>query len=375
MPTRVLILTASYGSGHAEAARSLATAFEARGVEPAVVDHFRELVHPVFASVSRAIYYRLLRHAPGLWAIGYGMGDRLGPDSPLAFGMPQLGRARLARLLDTLRPDAVVTVHATPAAALAALTLAGHPVPPHTTAVTDYVAHSQWMARPVDRYCVAAEEVRNEFVARGIPPERVVVTGVPVRAEFSRLIDPIAARRTLGLSPHRRTVVAMAGTQGSLGRLVDVTRALLTVERPLQAVIVAGRDERLRSRLAGLVARSPLRVVGYTDDVSTLLAAADLLVTKAGGMTLAEATAAEVPLLLYGSLPGQERGNERFASRAGIALVARSRGELRRRLDRALGDPDTIERMQGSLRRLGRPDAAQHIVELVLEQIAARRRS
>ncbi|HXA96203.1 MAG TPA: glycosyltransferase [Candidatus Dormibacteraeota bacterium] len=375
MPTRVLILSASYGSGHAEAARSLATAFEARGVEPAVVDHFRELVHPVFASVSRAIYYRLLRHAPGLWAIGYGMGDRLGPDSPLAFGMPQLGRARLARLLDTLRPDAVVTVHATPAAALAALTLAGHPVPPHTTAVTDYVAHSQWMARPVDRYCVAAEEVRNEFVARGIPPERVVVTGVPVRAEFSRLIDPIAARRTLGLSPHRRTVVAMAGTQGSLGRLVDVTRALLTVERPLQAVIVAGHDERLRSRLAGLVARSPLRVVGYTDDVSTLLAAADLLVTKAGGMTLAEATAAEVPLLLYGSLPGQERGNERFASRAGIALVARSRGELRRRLDRALGDPDTIERMQGSLRRLGRPDAAQHIVELVLEQIAARRRS
>jgi processive 1,2-diacylglycerol beta-glucosyltransferase len=375
MPTRVLILTASYGSGHAEAARSLATAFEARGVEPAVVDHFRELVHPVFASVSRAIYYRLLRHAPGLWAIGYGMGDRLGPDSPLAFGMPQLGRARLARLLDTLRPDAVVTVHATPAAALAALVSAGHPVPPHTTAVTDYVAHSQWMARPVDRYCVAAEEVRNEFVARGIPPERVVVTGVPVRAEFFRLIDPIAARRTLGLSPHRRTVVAMAGTQGSLGRLVDVTRALLTVERPLQAVIVAGRDERLRSRLARLAARSPLRVVGYTDDVSTLLAAADLLVTKAGGMTLAEATAAEVPLLLYGSLPGQERGNERFASRAGIALVARSRGELRRRLDRALGDPDTIERMQGSLRRLGRPDAAQHIVELVLEQIAARRRS
>jgi processive 1,2-diacylglycerol beta-glucosyltransferase len=375
MPTRVLILTASYGSGHAEAARSLATAFEARGVEPAVVDHFRELVHPVFASVSRAIYYRLLRHAPGLWAIGYGMGDRLGPDSPLAFGMPQLGRARLARLLDSLRPDAVVTVHATPAAALAALVSAGHPVPPHTTAVTDYVAHSQWMARPVDRYCVAAEEVRNEFVARGIPPERVVVTGVPVRAEFFRLIDPIAARRTLGLSPHRRTVVAMAGTQGSLGRLVDVTRALLTVERPLQAVIVAGRDERLRSRLARLAARSPLRVVGYTDDVSTLLAAADLLVTKAGGMTLAEATAAEVPLLLYGSLPGQERGNERFASRAGIALVARSRGELRRRLDRALGDPDTIERMQGSLRRLGRPDAAQHIVELVLEQIAARRRS
>jgi processive 1,2-diacylglycerol beta-glucosyltransferase len=371
---RVLILSASYGSGHAEAARSLAAAFAARGATPVVVDHFRELVHPVFASVSRACYYWLLRRAPAAWALAYSLGDRLGPESPLALGIPRLGTERLGRLLETMRPDAVVTVHATPAAAMAALAAAGRPVPPHTTAVTDFVAHSQWMPRPVDRYCVAAEEVRNEFVARGIAPDRVVVTGVPVRHEFARAVDPGAARRALGLSPTLPTVVAMAGTQGSLGRLRDVVWALLAVERPMQAVVVAGRDERLRGQLTRLAADSPLRVVGYVEDVRTLLAAADLLVTKAGGMTLAEATAAEVPLLLYGSLPGQERGNERFASRAGIALVARSRGELRRLLARALDDPETVERMQGSLRRLRRPDAAHHVVDLVFDQIAARRR-
>ncbi|MGH2782291.1 MAG: MGDG synthase family glycosyltransferase [Thermoleophilaceae bacterium] len=371
---RVLILSASYGSGHAEAARSLAAAVEARNGRAVVVDHFRELVHPVFARASRAVYYALLRRAPGVWALAYTLGDRMGPESPLALGMTRVGTERLARLLDTMRPDAVITVHATPAAAMAVLALSGRRVPPHTTAVTDFVAHSQWMPRPVDRYCVAAEEVRNEFVARGIPPERVVVTGVPVREEFARAVDPVAARRALGLSPTLPTIVAMAGTQGALGRLGDVTRALLTLERPIQAVVVAGRDERLRARLARAAAGSPVRVVGYADDVRTLLAAADLLVTKAGGMTLAEATAAEVPLLLYGSLPGQERGNERFASRAGIALVARSRGELRRLLERAVGDPETVERLQGSLRRLRRPDAAQHIVDLVVEQIATRRR-
>ena len=369
---RVLILSASYGSGHAEAARSLAGAFAAREAEPVVIDHFRELVHPVFASASRALYYGLLRRAPGVWALGYSLGDRLGPESPLAFGMTRLGMTRLAQLLDTMRPDAVVTVHATPAAAMAALAAAGRRVPPHTTAVTDFVAHSQWMPRPVDRYCVAAEEVRNEFVARGIAPDRVVVTGVPVRQAFTRAIDPAAARRTLGLSPRLPTIVAMAGSQGSLGRLPDVVRALLAVDQPMQAIVVTGRDDRLREQLARLASGSPLRVVGYVDDVPTLLAAADLLVTKAGGMTLAEATAAEVPLLLYGSLPGQERGNERFASRAGIALVARSRGELRRVLHGVLADPDMIDRMQGSLRRLRRPDAAHHVVDLVLAQIATR---
>lgn len=371
---RILILTASYGSGHAEAARSLADAVEARGGRAVVVDHFRELVHPAFAAASRAAYYWLLRRAPWAWALAYGLGDRLGPDSPLALGATRMGTARLARLLDALRPDAVVTVHATPAAAMAALALTGRRLPPHTTAVTDFVAHSQWMPRPVDRYCVAAEEVRNEFVARGIPPERVVVTGVPVREEFSREVDANDARRALGLTPDRPTIVAMAGTQGSLGRLGDVTRALLAMARPTQAVVVAGRDERLRARLARAAAGSPVRVVGYVDDVRTLLAAADLLVTKAGGMTLAEATAAEVPLLLYGSLPGQERGNEGFASRAGIALVARSRAELRRLLDRAVGDPQTVERLQASLRRLSRPDAARRIVDLVTEQIAQRGR-
>ena len=81
---RVLILSASYGSGHAEAARSLAAAFVSRGAEPLVVDHFRELVHPVFARASGATYYWLLRHAPSLWALGYSLGDRLGPESPLA---------------------------------------------------------------------------------------------------------------------------------------------------------------------------------------------------------------------------------------------------------------------------------------------------
>ena len=371
---RILILSASYGSGHAEAARSLAAVVEARGGRAMVVDHFRELVHPVFASASRAIYYWLLRRAPGVWALAYGLGDRLGPESPLALGLPQLGTERLARLLDTMRPDAVITVHATPAAAMAALARGGRPLPPHTTAVTDFVAHSQWMPRPVDRYCVAAEEVRNEFVARGIQPERVVVTGVPVHGDFSRVVDTAAARRALGLAAELPTIVAMAGTQGSLGRLDDITGALLRMERQMQAVVVAGRDEPLRARLARAAEGSPVRVVGYVADVRTLLAAADLLVTKAGGMTLAEATAAEVPLLLYGSLPGQERGNEGFASRAGIALVARSRGELGGLLDRALGDEATIERLQGSLRRLARPGAARDIVDLVTEQIAQRGR-
>ena len=365
-PARVLVLTASYGSGHNEAARSLAAGFAARGVEVTVLDHFRELVHPLFERASRRLYLALLRRAPVAWGAAYALGDWLSSDSPFAFGATRLGAARLAERLGALTPDAVVSVHATPAVAMASLIAEGRRLPPHTTVVTDFVAHSQWIARGLDRYCVADDQVRHEFVARGIPRQRIVVTGVPLRPEFATPLDSLEARRRLGIAGDGPVVLAMAGSHGGLGRLPDVVRALGGLPRPVQGLVVAGRDAALTHRLERLAAGAPTRVLGHTDDVRLLMSAADLLVTKAGGMTLAEALAAEVPLLLYGSLPGQERRNERFATRAGIALAARSGRELGRLLERALTEPELLEHLRARIRRVRRPDATERIVDVVL---------
>src|SRR5207247_2057354 len=156
------------------------------------------------------------------------------------------GPRRLGPLLDSVRPDAVVTVHATPATAMSALLAEGRRTPPHTTVVTDFVAHSQWIARHIDCYCVAADEVKHEFIARGIPAQRIVVTGMPVRAEFAEPEDPAAARAALGLGARVPVVLAMAGSRGSFGRLPDVGRALDALERPLHGLLVAGHDTSLR---------------------------------------------------------------------------------------------------------------------------------
>jgi processive 1,2-diacylglycerol beta-glucosyltransferase len=370
---RILILTASYGSGHNEAARSLAAGFVARGAAVTVVDHFRELVHPWFERASRTLYMALLRRAPVVWGAAYALGDRMPSDSPLAFGMTRLGVPRLAALLDALEPDAVVSVHATPAAALSVLAAEGRRVPPHTTVVTDFVAHSQWMARGSDRYCVAADEVGHEFVARGIARERVVVTGVPLRPEFATAMDAALARRALEIGADTPVVLVMAGSHGAVGRLPDVVRTLGRLPGPVQGLVVAGRDASLAARLRRLAAGSRTRVLGYADDVRSLMAAADVLVTKAGGMTLAEAMAAELPMVLYGSLPGQEQRNERFASRAGVALAARSPRELGRLLERALTEPGVLDHLRDGIRRARRPDATQRIVDAVLDRSRLRR--
>lgn len=363
---RVLILTASYGSGHNEAARCVASELARRGVEPIVLDHFRDLVHPLFDRATRAAYLMLLRRAPAVWGLAYALGDRLTSDSPLTFGASRVGARALGATLDRLAPDAVVTVHATPAVAMAVLSRTGRRVPPHTTVVTDFVAHSQWVAPGIDRYCVAADEVGHDLVARGIPRGRVVVTGVPVRAEFAAAPDPAQARRALGLPADVPVVLAMAGSWGSVGRLPDIARALGRTSRPIVGVLVAGHDRELRASLERIAVGTSLRVFGFVPDVDRLMAAADLIVTKAGGMTLAEAMAVEVPLLFYGSLPGQERRNERFAAAAGVALVARRGADLARLLDRALGDPELLEHLRAAMRARRRPDAARAIVDLVL---------
>ena len=137
----------------------------------------------------------------------------------------------------------------------------------------------------------ALKDVRRpaDLVARGIPRDRVVVTGVPVRAAFATASDPREARRELGVPDDVPMVLAMAGSHGSVGRLPDVARALVRAPRPLAGMLVAGHDHTLRATLERLAAGTSLRVLGFVPDVHRLMAAADIVVTKAGGMTLAVA--------------------------------------------------------------------------------------
>lgn len=365
---RVVILTASYGSGHNRVAEVLAREFERAGAGVAVVDHFHALVHPRFDAATRFLYAAILRRAPGLWRLAYWWGDQLRGDSPLVLGANRLGARRLARLLDTTSPDHVVSVHPTPAAALSFLAGRGRRIPGHTAVLTDFVAHGQWLSAHVGRYCAPAEGVAEGLWRRGVPPDRVAVTGIPVDADFAEPRDRVAVRRAMGLSPREPVALVMAGTAGGLGRLEAATRAVVGLEPPWQVVAVAGRDEPLRERLRALARghEDRVRVLGHVGNIRDLMAAADVVVTKAGAVTLAEALAAERPVVCFGSLAGHEVRNERFVAGHGAALCARSPRALAGALASLRGDPRGFEAMQERIRVLRRPDAARHVVELVL---------
>ena len=375
---RVLILTASYGSGHARAAGVLAEEFRRAGAIPTVVDHFRDLVHPKFDQWSRALYYSMLRRAPAVWGGAYWLGDQISVSSPFMLGLNRVGARKLRRLLRAQRFDQAVSVQPTPAAALSYLRSRGEPTPPHTTVFTDFVAHTQWIHPHVDRYCVPAEEIAHELTAKGLPREDVVVTGIPVAREFLQQPDRAPARLALGLSPRLPVLLFMDGSGGGFGRLEEAARAVLGMEQPFQAVFVTGHERGLEARLRRLAdgRENRVKVFGFVDHIRELMAAADFLVTKAGGLTLAEALAAELPVICFGSLPGQETRNERFAAMSGVGLVAGSGAQLQRVIAAALRDPVLLRDIRERIGLYRRPCAAQDIVGLVLgEQRLARERA
>ncbi len=363
--TFLAILSCNYGGGHRRVGEAIAAEWEAgTGGRVEIVDFFAQFVHPVFDAITKFSYIQSVRRAPGLYGMFYKMTGEIRPDSVVQRAINRMGMERLDRYLAGERPDVVCCVHCTPAGTMSDLKNARRTTVPCLTVITDYVTHSQWIHPHVDRYCVPNASVRDGLVTRGIPPDRIAVTGLPIEKKFLRPLDRDALRTRLGFSPGPPVILVMAGAYAMLGGVLDVVGVLAEFPRPLQALVVCGHDRRLEEQVRAQAARSPhqFQVFGYVDTVEELMTASDLLVTKAGGVTVSEALTKRLPMLIYRPIPGQEEGNTRFLLEHGAALAPRTPEELRETLGYLLAHPDRLSAMRDAAARLCRPDATQAVV-------------
>jgi len=364
---RVLITTAPYGAGHDRVAAALAGAFVAEGAVAEVADHFERFVSPAFARGSRALFWLILRHAPWLWARVWTLSAQLPTRSPAMAGMNRLGARRLGRHLAATRPDVVVHVHPTAAGATSWLRGRGLTRVPQAVVLTDFAAHPQWIYPHVDRYFAPSEAIAEDLVARGVPVERTVASGIPIDLAFAAPADRTRLRQDLGLAAEAPAVLVMGGMQGRLGGIDEVCEVLAGLSAPFRAVVVCGDHgtlvERLRSRFAG---DARFRVLGRVSDVHRLMGAVDLVVTKAGASTCAEALALERPLVFYRSLPGQEEANAICIEAAGAGIRAPDRPALAALLGTLLGDPGRRAAMAAAAGQIRRPEAARTVVKELL---------
>lgn len=367
-PFSVLIASASAGTGHVRAAEALRDAFALR--EPAArIEHVDVLnLAPRWLRTGYgAGYETLAARAPTLWRELYTWADGPGADAPR---WAALARKTLfnefTRLLDR-GWDLVLCTHFLPCQLAAGR--AG--TPPLALVITDFGIHRYW-AQPHVRLFFVASRALGAEVRRRVRGARVIETGIPVSPAFLDAPPRREARALLGLDPSRPVVLVMGGGLG-LG-VQHAVRGVLAADVPgLQVVALTGRNEAAAGALRALrVPPNRLRVLGFVEDVPRWMAAADLVVTKPGGLTCSEALALARPLLLTRAIPGHEERNARALIAAGVAVYASTGDAISAHVHRTLAEPSLLARMAEQARRQGRPHAAHVIAGTVVRDLVLR---
>ncbi|MFT4266685.1 MAG: glycosyltransferase [Xenophilus sp.] len=375
-PFHLLLLSVSAGHGHVRAAQALA-ATAARHWPGCTVTHVDAMDH-VAASFRKLYtdgYLGLVHRAPELWAYLHGKADatpHAAASQRLRRGIERLSATALLREIRRQRPDAIVCTHFLPAELLMREQARGRIGGPVWLQATDYDLHNMWIVPGMAGYFAANEEVAFRMRARGLPAGRVHVTGIPVMPAFAAPDDPAldrtACASALGLDPARRVLLMASGGAGT-GDLPSMARRALALEGlDFQLVAVAGRNARAHAALQALEREHPqrLRAIGFTDAMHRLMAAADLVVTKPGGLTVSECLALGRPMLLASPIPGQEEHNAAHLMEEGAAWLAWDAIGLDYKLARLMAAPALLQAMAARSRALGRPKAARQVLERVL---------
>lgn len=372
---RILIATVTAGGGHLAAAAALDEAW--RTMQPGDIVERVDLVKffsPLHRKIHAEGYVKLVERAPELWGMIFAKTDdpavarRLNRIQQL---FPSRSRSRFARFVKQFRPDVVLCTHYAPVEALGEMRQnQRHKSPFVVSVVTDFEAHALWMDAGVDLYCVAAEETKARLVARGATAANVVATGIPIAAKFSTRLDAQAVRRTLGLRDDLPTLLVLSGGFG-MGPVGKILHELDKVAGAFQTLVVCGRNDELRRELAAADRKHPTRILGFASNMHELMAVADLIITKPGGLTSSEALALGKPLVILDPIPGQEAANSDFLLERGAAVKVNRVDDLPFRVGQLLGAKKLCAMAQAA-KALGRMNAAAAICREVWKRVSVR---
>ena len=365
----ILILTASIGAGHTRAAEAIRTALAARTGDAAqisVVDFMARDVSLIHYLMKR-VYLTMLRFVPDLYDVFFRIAGRVSSGGVVRGAFAQVMVRTMGRLVRAYRPDLIIATHPFPEGA-AALWRTRHGGSFLLAALlTDYALHQIWLSRGVDNYFVATDAMAEEMAGFGFDRAALHVTGIPITLPKRRLTRA-QAKACAGLPADLPTLLLIG-----LGDIERTLEALETVGTRLLILVVAGYNDALAAdaRRAAERSRHSIHVWDYTDEVFTLMCAADLLITKPGALTISEAFAAGLPLLLHDPIPGPETENAVYATRRGAAVWLHPGEPLAPAAEEILAR--RLPAMRAASRACAREDAAADIALLLMDMLTRKR--
>ncbi|MBN1587212.1 MAG: hypothetical protein JW937_07270 [Candidatus Omnitrophica bacterium] len=368
---RVLILHASAGEGHRRAAEGLGEQFqELESVKEVRVLDTLDFAAATVQKTYEPSYVFMMTRAVWLWALSYYLTRPYWVNRfllhPLrrVFNDAVLGKLE-ALILEDL-PDLIVCTHFMPACFVANLKLKHRLRCPVATVVTDYGVHPFWVAPGTDLYCLGAERAVRQMKSWDAKAFRAEALGIPSRPVFFPAEDKAQLRRELDLNAGLPTVLLSGGGFG-VGRIRDLIERLSAVQVDYQLQLVCGHNRELRE-WAETFALGPGRslkwkIHGFVQNMHELLRASDLVMIKAGGLSVTEAVQSGVPILIHSALPGQEYENAAYVKEEGLGWQAHSNEEVVGQLKRCLSQPELLEEARARMLKLRHASTAEEILE------------
>jgi len=368
---RILILSAGSGQGHNQAARALEAAAQ-RIVPDGDIRMLDSLDYTTesFRTIYSKYYIETVKNAPTLWGWAYERSDVPWRNQNLRVWFERINAQPLVKEIIGFDPDFVINTHFVPAAVTSNLIRRGRIDTHNSVVVTDFYAHATWLVRDFHRYFVAHEEERQQLASYSIPLDRITVSGIPVAPQFSEKTDPKEARSLLGLNPELPVILLAAGAFGIVP--VDtILSPLLQIRKECQIVVLCGKNKKLQSTVRSFIKKRTtpnprFTVLGYTDKIHEWMAAADIFITKPGGLTTAESLAIGLPLMLTDPIPGQEVSNAMYLLEHGAAVMPTSPATVGYKVEKFLTHPEYLQRIKTAAANLGRPGAAGTIIRSIL---------
>ncbi len=366
----ILILTAQFGEGHVQTAQTIANQYKNRGYNRVYVCDLYGIAYPAIHSFAQTLLKKsFTKFGAPIYKMFYYGTDKLSSKG-LAYFYQHLGKKRLLELIERYNPTTIITTFPLHAGAYLRFRL-NIPIPTYTV-ITDYCAHPLWTHPMIEKYYVASCDVKDTLISFGVTESRIKVTGIPIRSSFSKMeFCKKSIYQTFALKAEKKTVTFLGGGLGLVPNILPTLQYLLKNET-IQIAIVCGKNQPLKEKLEemSIEMNGRFRVYGYLNNLHELLLITDCLVTKAGAITLTEAAALKIPMVLLKPNPGQESENTDYFKRQNAVIATRNDTEVINGIHRILFDANVREQITSKVSQIYYSDAADRIVSDIIADVS-----
>ena len=362
---RCLVMSVKAGFGHHSTGQAVMDYLTEYGIECRMLDTF-EYINPILGDSISDGYLFSTKYLPEVYGKAYNIFDKhdesYDKHSLIAI-LSKLVSRKIKDYIDDFSPDVVIGTHSYACLLMTYLKEKGHIKTPTFGIVTDFTVHPFWESTDLDYYITPDKLLNNQMNKKGIPTEKIMPIGIPIKKEFSKRIPRQEARKSLGIED-KFTILMMMGSMG-FGNMTKQLEKINELDSDFQILCVCGNNAKSFKEISENQWKKSTYTYGFVNNVDVLMDASDLIITKPGGLTTSELLAKKLPAIIMNPIPGQEDRNMEFLVNSGAAIMATNTFPVDEALYELMNNPWRLELLQKSVEHIGKPDSTKNLCEYI----------